>query len=118
VVILAAVVLGIRLVKSKGPGHELRRPVAARERVAAYAGAVSAGEAAPVNPVTFDDVALAVMRKAWNDYKIGYVADDGVWVARYIHDGRAPVLPAVSPEELTAILSNDAADRRRGAGSN
>jgi hypothetical protein len=85
--------------------------------MAAYARTVAGGEAALVSPVTFDDVALAVMRRAWNDYKIGYVADDGVWVARYIYDGLAPVLPAASPEELTTILSNDASDRRRGEGS-
>jgi hypothetical protein len=113
VVILAAVVLGISLLKSMGRIGELRRPVVVRGRVAAHAGAVAGGRAALVNPVTFDDVALAVMRKAWRDYDIGYVVDDGVWVARYINDGLAPVLPAASPEELTAMLSNDASDRRR-----
>jgi hypothetical protein len=109
VVILAAV-LGLSLLKSKGHIDELRRPVAVRGRMAAHAGPVARGE------VTFDDVALAVMRKAWHDYDIGYVADDGVWVARYIDDGLAPVLPAASPEELTAMLSNDASDRRRRRG--
>jgi hypothetical protein len=117
VVILAAMALGIMLLKSMGRTGELRRPAAARGHRAAYAGAAARGEAARVSPASFDDVALAVMRRAWHDYKIRYVADDGVWVARYIHDGLAPVLPAASPEELTVILSNDASDRRRREGS-
>jgi hypothetical protein len=113
VAILGAVMLVILLLMSKGRVGQLRRLVGARERMAAHARTVPGGEAAPVSPVTFDDVALAVMRKAWHDYNISYVADDGVWVARYIHDGLAPVLPAASPEELTAILADDTSDRRR-----
>jgi hypothetical protein len=113
VVILAAVVLGISLLTSKGRIGELRRPATVRGRVTAHAAAVAGAEPALANPVTFDDVALAVMRKAWHDYDIGYVADDGVWIARHIDDSLAPMLPAASPEELTAMLSNDASDRRR-----
>jgi len=63
--------------------------------------------------MTFDEVALAVMRKAWPDYDIGYTADDGGWVARFRADQLAPIISAESPEELTAKLSADASNRRR-----
>jgi hypothetical protein len=64
--------------------------------------------------MTFDEVALAVMRKAWPDYTIEFVADVGAWVARYIYDGLSPVMTADSPEALTSLLSDDASHRRRG----
>jgi hypothetical protein len=64
--------------------------------------------------MTFDDAALAVMRKAWPDYTIEFVADDSAWVAWYVYDGLSPSMRAESPEALTSLLSEDASSRRRG----
>jgi hypothetical protein len=62
----------------------------------------------------FDEVALAVMRKAWPDYAIGFEPEGGAWKAKYRADLLAPALSADSPEELTSLLTIDAASRRRG----
>ncbi len=62
----------------------------------------------------FDEVALAVMRKAWPDYTIGFEPGAGAWKARYLTDLLAPALTADSPEALTSLLFADASHRRRG----
>ena len=64
----------------------------------------------------FDDVALAVMRKAWPDYNIGFEPESGTWKATHRVDLRAPAVTADSPEELTLLLFKDASRRRRGGG--
>jgi hypothetical protein len=65
----------------------------------------------------FDEVALAVMQRAWPHYAIKFGPDDGVWVARYSSDRRAPIIAAASPEALTALLGDDASRRRGGVDS-
>ena len=64
----------------------------------------------------FDEVALAVMRKAWPDYSIGFEPEGGAWKAKYRADLLAPALTADSPEQLTSLLFDDASHRRRGGG--
>jgi hypothetical protein len=64
--------------------------------------------------MSYDEVALAFLRKAWPDYTIGFEPGGGAWKAKYRADLHAPVLTADSPEELTSLLSDDAARRRRG----
>jgi hypothetical protein len=65
--------------------------------------------------MSFDEVALAVMRAAWPDYTIGFEPEGGAWKAKYRADLLAPVLSADSPEALTVLLGHDAASRRHGA---
>lgn len=65
----------------------------------------------------FYEVALAVMRRAWPDYVIGFEPDDGVWVAHSRSDPPAPIIAAASPEDLTTLLGDDASRRRGGGGS-
>jgi hypothetical protein len=65
----------------------------------------------------FDEVALAVMQRAWPGYTIGFEPDDGVWVAQYGPDPDAPIIAAGSPEALTTLLGDDASRRRGGDGS-
>lgn len=67
--------------------------------------------------MSFDEVALAVLRKAWPDYTIGFEPEGGAWKAKYRADLLSPVLTADSPEELTSLLSYDASDRRSGGDS-
>ncbi len=67
--------------------------------------------------MTFDDVALAVLQRAWPAYVIAYVAGDGVWVARFSADQAAPVIAGDSPETLTTLLGDDTSRRRRGGDS-
>jgi hypothetical protein len=67
--------------------------------------------------MSFDEVALAVMQRAWPRYTIGFEPDDGVWVAHYSADPQAPVIAAASPEALTILLGDDAS-RRRGEDGN
>jgi hypothetical protein len=62
----------------------------------------------------FDEVALAVLRKAWPDYSIGFEPDRGAWKAKHRADRLAPVMTADSPEALTSLLFADASHRRRG----
>ncbi len=62
----------------------------------------------------FDEVALAVMQRAWPGYTIGFEPDDGVWVAQYDADLEAPMIAAASPEALTTLLGDDAGRRRGG----
>jgi hypothetical protein len=66
--------------------------------------------------MSFDEVVLAVMRAAWPDYAIGFEPDGGAWKATHRADLLAPALSADSPEELTLLLGEDAASRRRGGG--
>ncbi len=66
--------------------------------------------------MSFDEVALAVMQRAWPHYTIGFEPDDGVWVAQYSADLRAPIIAAASPEALTSLLGDDASRRRGGGG--
>ncbi len=63
--------------------------------------------------MSFDEVALAVMQRAWPGYTIGFEPGDGVWVAQYNADPVAPIIAAASPEALTTLLGDDA-NRRRG----
>jgi hypothetical protein len=65
----------------------------------------------------FAEVALAVMQRAWPGYTVGFEPDDGVWVAQYSAELRAPIIAAASPEALTALLGDDASRRRGGVGS-
>jgi hypothetical protein len=67
--------------------------------------------------MSFDEVALAVMERAWPHYTIGFEPDDGVWVAQYSADLPAPIIAAASPEALTTLLGDDASRRRGGDGS-
>jgi hypothetical protein len=64
-----------------------------------------------------DEVALAVMQRAWPHHTIGFEPDDGVWVAKYSADLRAPIIAAASPAALTTLLADDASRRRGGDGS-
>jgi hypothetical protein len=66
--------------------------------------------------MSFDEVALAVMQRAWPGYTIGFEPADGVWVAQYSADSLAPVIAAASPEALTTLLGDDASRRRGGDG--
>jgi hypothetical protein len=66
--------------------------------------------------MSFDEVALAVMQRAWPRYTIGFEPADGVWVAQYGADLRAPIIAATSPEALTTLLGEDASRRRGGDG--
>jgi hypothetical protein len=65
--------------------------------------------------MSFEEVVLAVMQRAWPRYTVGFEPDDGVWVAQYSADLEAPVIAAASPEALTTLLGDDAS-RRRGGG--
>jgi hypothetical protein len=66
--------------------------------------------------MSFDEVALAVMQRAWPGYTIGFEQDDGVWVAQHSADSLAPVIAAASPEALTTLLGDDASRGGDGGG--